>query len=202
MIPVLAIPDAVSGEKILPAYNALARVVRSWGWFGGDGVSITETPMGTIVKRMPEGRLWLHPWRVTLGGSAISVAPGVVNSAMPHMAGRRMDGLDDAGEPDDRGVPHLNLDMGLFDESNLAWVVLRVHAGEQRVITRPAEIVQTDKHTWGGGYAVAQKEEGGTYGDCPLAMLRKGKDDSVRALQVAHFNLRCRVQPDKFWFMV
>ena len=41
---VLDIPPARIGEKILPAYNTLAKAVRDWRWFKGAGVRMVAAP--------------------------------------------------------------------------------------------------------------------------------------------------------------
>ncbi len=199
---VLDIPEASAGEKILPAYNRLVKTVRDWRLFHGDGMRVVETPMGTQVIRLPDRQIWRHPWRVELGGGESTVDPGLVNGEMAHIDGRPMDGRKADGTMDDRGIPTIKIDESMF-EGNLSWLVLRVEASKKDLtIEMPARIEQEKERTWGAGYSKAQEEDGKVRGDFPLAMLRKDQEGKISCHQVAHFNVRCRVRPGKFWFFV
>jgi len=181
--------------------------VREWRWFKGDGIRLMDTPMGAIIMREPEPAVWDHPWRVSGGEGSCTVAPGLVNGAMPWIDGRAMDGLTADAQPDPQGVTQLVLKEEEFDDAGLSWVVLRVLCDKDLEILAPdkkgAEIVQTKDRTWGGGYSMAVKSGEGWQGDFPLAMLRRAGDSGFgNAFQIAHFNIRCRVRPGKFWFFV
>lgn len=197
------ITEAAAGQKILPAYNLLVQAVRGWRWFKGDGMRVLESPQGTVVMRMPELPVWHHPWRVVLGtdGARAQVAPGLCNGEIPEMDGRPMDGLMADGTLDPKGAPELEIKKAFFKDG-LSWVVLRAEADKD---LKPAKytVVQTKEATWGAGYSLAKPAEkgGGARGDFPLAMLRKRGDATV-VMQAAHFNIRCRVRPGKFWFFV
>lgn len=206
MTHVLDIPPARAGEKILPAYNALAAAVRAWKWFKGDGVRVVDTPLGAIIIRVPEPKIWHHPWRVDLDGDQARVAPGVVNGAMPWIGKSAMDGLDADGELDPDGIPRLTLDDGIYLDGS-SWIALRMRCDADLkllpVEQHGAEIVQTTARTWGAGYTLAVKTENGWQGDFPLALLRRtGSSGFGQVFQFAHFNIRCRVRPGKFWFFV
>lgn len=198
------VPDALVGERILPAYNRLARAVREWRWFGGEGMRVAQLPNGVQVIRVPESNPWNHPWRVRVGGGKVQVSPGRVNGELPVLDGRPMDGLDKDGEPDERGVPVL--DVGKRKKFP-AWVVLRVRVdGDWRLLPK-SEITDSDEVSWGAGWSRAVARDGAMCGDFPLALLRKSKDGEATAVQFAHFNLRCRPQRlpsgvGRFWFFV
>lgn len=193
------VPDARPGERALPHYNRLARVVRSWLWFGGDGIALTQLPHGVMVTRLPDAAQWAHPWRTMVGGEEAHVDPGLCNTEMPHVAGRALDGLDAKGTMHADGPPKLRLKLKKGADS---WVVLRAYADADLKLVLPYTIEHTTKRTWAAGYAAAQEGERGRYGDFPLALLRTDKGGTTITTQVAHFNLRCRVRPGKFWFFV
>ena len=205
----LFLPDASPGERSLPHYNRLARTVRDWQWFGGEGIALVRLPSGTTVMRLPETKLWAHPWRVTLSGDSASLLQGLCNTEMPHLQGRPMDGLDAKGNPHRDGVP--TLPLGKMAEGD-AWIVLRAYADEaaKGKLVLPYTIEKAEKRTWGAGYAAAQEgKDGALFGDFPLALLRTDGDGGTRLTQVAHFNIRCKFQAGagagkkgRFWFFV
>jgi len=210
MSHLLDIPPVRAGEKILPAYNTLAKAVREWRWFKGDGIRLMDTPMGAIIMREPEPAVWNHPWRVSGGEGSCTVAPGTVDGVVAwYESGDRLDGLDDKGAPNPSAYKRLPLDESKFTDEGCSWIVLSVYADKDlNPINAPfAFVTQTKKRTWGGGYSSAQKyppdKNVAWWGDFPLAMLRRtGKSGFGKTFQLAHFNIRCRVRPGKFWFFV
>ena len=44
MSHILDIAEVRKGDKILPAYNTLAKAVREWRWFKGAGVRMVAAP--------------------------------------------------------------------------------------------------------------------------------------------------------------
>lgn len=200
------ISKANPGEKILPAYNALVEEIKSWRTRPGEGVRIFETPMGTIISRMPEPVIWNNPFKVSLNNSSISVAPGRMNSNMVYMDKRPLDGLDDEGKPIEEGVPSLDLKEQKKEADR--WVVLRARADKEwKLKNKEVQTIEiTDTQSWLAGYSAAIKDEdskeGGWHGDFPIGLIRKD-----RVWQLAHFHIRCRVQQvaegkGRFWFFV
>ena len=206
MSHLLDIPPARPGEKILPAYNTLAKAVREWRWFQGEGIRILDTPLGATIIREPDSLAFNHPWRVSGGAGICTVSPGFVEGVLPWIDGRPIDGLAANGAPDPRGVPTLKL-ADLFDDNGYSWIALRLLCDKDLKLLasekKGAEILQTNVRTWGGGYSLAVKSGDGWQGDYPIALLRRtGKTGFGSLFQLAHFNIRCRPRTGKFWFFV
>jgi len=203
MIAASQLSEARPGDRIRAAYNALVREVRRWRFLAGDGVRVVETPVGTVIVRVPEPAVFEHPWRTQLAGdSAVLVGPGRLNTQIVWLGGRPIDNLDKDGKPLGGQQPALPIDAS--DPAD-QWVVLRARVDKDwKPLPPERQTVETTRDvTWLGGFSTARPLDDGEgwQGDFPLALVRGG-----RVWQIAHFHLRSRATGNstggKFWFFV
>jgi hypothetical protein len=181
------------GEPVKAAWERLLKWLPSLKVEPDDGITIRETPHGTIV-RVADSKMFRHPFRVSVGSKSVKIASGTINDEVPVMATakegkRRIDNRDKDGKREtDKAPPELPLDLAKASDDGRIYVSLKYQTPptEKGAEARPPEIVQT---------ADAKGPVDG-FGYYPLAFLwlstdRKSVDE---VFQIVHHNLRCTYQ--------
>lgn len=191
-------------RNIQPGDPIAAAHIRSFGGLlaarriiPGAGARISTIPgHGTMVEAEEQELIWDHPWLSYLSGSAAIVRAGAVNTLVPWLDGRALDGTDKDGKPHSKGVPQLALSAEVFTPEGYSWGVVRVKVDKSTGrILKPEDggltIAQTATATWIDGGSV----DADGSGDHPIFQLRRLADDtkSLGTLsQLSFFNIQHR----------
>ena len=100
---------AREGQPIIPVLRRFVRyVLRDARVTITGDARIMKTEQGRRVIYDPAPQSFPGSFRLALpGGNRIRVGEGLVSGLVPYLDGRRIDGLDEEGEPDPKGVPTL-----------------------------------------------------------------------------------------------
>ena len=203
-----------AGDEIRAGHiRGLATAVEERTFVEGAGVRLHRIPgFGAMVEAEPQDNSWIHPWLSYLSGARAHVVPGAVNTLMPWLDGRPLDGLDDEGNADPKGKPTLSLRADLFTPEGYSWGVVRAKIDPATgKLLKPSEggltLAQTDVVTWQDGGSI---DKDGT-GDQPIFQLRR-RPDYTKGLgvlsQISFFNMNHRFvrgegeQPGRHFFYV
>jgi len=130
---------AAEGEPIAPLLKRFSRFVLRESRVRVEGPArVHRTASGKRVVYEPPRVIFPGSFRVRVEGSRrVIVGEGLVAGLVPFLDGRRLDGLDDEGEPDPAGVPRLDCD-GPGPEGR-SWVLLLATATEKGDLDVEAE---------------------------------------------------------------
>jgi hypothetical protein len=115
---------AREGQPIIPVLRRFVRyVLRDARVTITGDARIMKTEQGRRVIYDPAPQSFPGSFRIALpGGNRIRVGEGLVSGLVPYLDGRRIDGLDEEGEPDPKGVPTLLCEP--FEDKDRSYVVL------------------------------------------------------------------------------
>lgn len=92
--------DVQPGQPIsAKAFNEILRYLRASRVRGGPGIRVTSSAVGTTIARLEQGVLatpsspYIPPFRCSLAGTKISIAPGYVNGQVPTIDGVALDAI-------------------------------------------------------------------------------------------------------------
>jgi hypothetical protein len=188
-----------------------ARLINERAIIPGVGVRLSFIEgVGCMVEAEEQNQEWVHPWLTFLSGDRASVIAGAVNTLMPWLDGRPLDGLDAKGKADPKGAPTLQLKPETFDADGYSWIVIRAKVDlATGKILDPKDggltLAQTKVRTWRDGGSI--DIEGA--GDHPIAQLRRlpeAKEGFGSLSQISFFNMQHRYvkgegdQPGRHFF--
>ena len=187
------------GEKIQTAWERLVRWVDTLKVVPGEGVTVRETPKGTIVTVLKQRQVFSHPFKAGLGDATASLRAGTVNGQVPYILDvttknwRRIDNRDDDGSKYETEKPTPAMKLNLKNhEGGKFYLSLRVKPNDVGTIKTPKEdlrIVQTKT-------AQGDKDGAGYY---PLALCYLNESGTAveEVFQIVHHNMRYLYQARK-----
>lgn len=166
------------GQRITAAlWNKLVAACRGARILAGDGVTLRQTPDGTLIS-CSIWRPWNHPFKVTLSGTSAMVSKGLINGIEPTIKDVPIGGTEK--EP----PPKLEFKAPKLDEGGRGWIAVEIVCEQEKWTIESATIVQVD----------ALETDDPASARHPLAMLRKNPGSDLALFQIEYFNLQHRAE--------
>ena len=181
------------GERLTAAlWNKLVTAVRACRILPGDGITLRQTPDGTLLS-CTLWKTWNHPFKVSFAGTSATINLGLVDGLEPKIKDVPISGIEDKGI----AQPKLEFKVPKVDKDGRGWIAIEVTCDEKEWKTKSAEMVQVDN----------LKSDNALKARHPIAMLRQKKNGEMSCFQVEYFNLQHRAdgttgKPARHFFWV
>lgn len=164
------------GQRITAVlWNKLMAACRGARILAGDGVTLRQTPDGTLIS-CSIWRPWNHPFKVSMSGTSATVSRGLINGIEPTIKDVSIGGTEK--EP----PPKLEFKATKLDEDGRGWIAVEIRCEKEKWTIESAAIVQVD----------ALETDDPACARHPLAMLRKQPSGDLALFQIEYFNLQHR----------
>lgn len=163
-----------AGDLVLPAWHKLLEALRSFQLYGGRGILLSKSSLGTVVNVREQVVGFVGAWDVQRKGSVVTVGLGLVNGLEPLINGIPITGNEKEGKPS------LKLRLDRFDKTGRSWISLRV-----KIDPETGRIIQPDEKGEGElELTIEQRDnllradpDDSTIGFKAIAMLKRAVDD-------------------------
>jgi len=166
------------GQRITAAlWNKLVADCRGARILAGDGVSLRQTPDGTLIS-CSIWKPWNHPFKVSMNGTSATVSRGLINGIEPTIKDIPIGGTEKAAPP------KLEFKEPKLDEDGRGWIAVEIRCEEEKWTIESAIIVQVDD----------LETDDPARSRHPLGMLRKQASGDPALFQIEYFNLQHRAE--------
>lgn len=189
-------PTVRRGDLIKASvWDAMVKLVRSLRPIAGRGITLTETPNGTIIAATPDAPVFIHPFMVSLSGKTLKVRWGQINGVDGMIGDRKIEA--DYGS---QAEPSLELQDFKLNPNGRGWVAAEVEFAVDWSVKSWKIVQVASLGTLTGEYDAATDAEGasgaspnipGRKARCDLAMLVE-TSTGVSVLQIRYFHLAHR----------
>lgn len=162
------------GQRITAAlWNKLVAAYRGARILAGDGITLRQTPDGTLIS-CSVWRPWNHPFKVTLSGTSATVSKGLINGIEPTIKDVPIGGTEKAPPP------KLQFKTPKLDKEGRGWIAVEIVCEQEKWTIESATIVQID----------TLETDDPASARHPLAMIREQLSGSLGLFQIEYFNLQ------------
>lgn len=166
------------GQRITAAlWNKLVAACRGARILAGDGISLRQTPDGTMIS-CSTWRPWNHPFKVSMSGTSATISRGLISEIEPTIHDAPIGGTEKSGPP------KLEFKEPKLDEDDRGWIAVEILCEQKEWKIESATVVQVD----------SLETDDPARARHPLAMIRKQASGSLSLFQIEYFNLQHRAE--------